>query len=96
MRCKHFRRALLGRTLPIALPLARDRMRQRRRRDHKILFAIRDAAVILAPSDFARIGLKVAACDMVMLANFSAADAGKEALGLVRARAFVWNTPIHD
>ena len=35
---------------PIALPLARHGMRQRRRRDHEVLLAIRHAAVILAPS----------------------------------------------
>ncbi len=78
-----------GRALPISLPLARHRICQRLRGDHEILLAIRNAAVIFAPSDFAGIGREIGAGDMMMLADFGAAKARKEALGLVRARAFV-------
>jgi hypothetical protein len=64
-------------------------MRRRRCRDHKILFAIRHAAMILAPSDFAGISRQIRAGDMMMLANFGATEAREIRLRLVRASAFV-------
>ena len=63
-------------------------MRQRDASDCKILFAIRHAAVILAPSEFAGIGSQISARDMMMVADLRAAHAGEEAFRLVRASAF--------
>jgi hypothetical protein len=50
-------------------------MRQRGVRGHQILLAIRDAAVVLAPRYFGRIGVKVAAREMVMRPDLRAAQA---------------------
>ncbi len=60
-------------------------MSQRGGGDHEILFAIRHAAMILAPRDFAGIGGQIRASDMMMLAHFGAAQAREERFGLVRA-----------
>ena len=75
--------------LPISFPSARNRMGQRGGSNHKILLAIRHAAMIFAPSDLARISREIRAGDMMMLANFGATEAGEIRLGLVRASAFV-------
>ena len=82
--------------LPISLPLARHRMRQRRRRNHEILLAIRHAAVIFAPSDFAGIGREIRASDMMMLANFGAAQAGEDNFRLGSCKRLRLNRPIRD
>ncbi len=74
---------------PIALPLARHGMRQRGGRDHKMLLAIRHAAMIFAPSDLAGIGREIRASDMMMLANFGAAEARDKRFGSVRESAIV-------
>lgn len=71
-------------TLPIALPLARHRMRQRRRSSQQELLAVGNAAVVFPPRHFDRVGREVRAGDVVMNTNLSAADAGEEAFGLVR------------
>lgn len=63
-------------------------MPQGRVRSHKVLLTIRHAAVVLAPRHFLAVGLEVRAGDMVVDADFSAADAGEEALGSVRASLF--------
>jgi hypothetical protein len=64
-------------------------MRKRGIGDHQILLAIAHAAMILAPRHFAGVGFQIRPRDMVMRADFRAAQPGKEALGLVRASAFV-------
>ncbi len=58
------------RSPPIALPLARHRVRQSRKSNHKIVRAIRDAAVIQTPSDFAGIGTQIRARDLMQPTNF--------------------------
>ena len=63
-------------------------MRQREIGDHKRLFAVRRAPVILPPRQFAGVGGKVFAGDMVMVADFRAPGASEVRLGLVCARAF--------
>ena len=45
--------------------------------------------MILAPSDLAGIGREIRASDMMILANFGAAEAREIQLGLVGASAFV-------
>ena len=48
---------------------------------------VRLAAVVLPPSHLDRVGGQVFAADVVVLADLGAAQAGEEALGLVRAGA---------
>ena len=60
-------------------------MRQRRIDRHQILLAIRDAAVVLAPSHFGGVGAEISAGNAMMNADLSAADAREEQLGLVCA-----------
>jgi hypothetical protein len=71
-------------------------MGQRSRSNHQILLPIRNAAMILTPSNLAGTGSEIRASDMVMLANFGAAHAGEKALGLVRAGALHLNSPTRD
>lgn len=81
--------------LPVSLPLSRHRMRQRRVDRHQILLAIRDAAVVLAPSHFGGVGAEIHAGNAMMNTDLSAADAQRTTrLGLCRPRRP--NTPIHD
>jgi len=68
-------------------------MRQCEIGDHKRLFAVRRAAVILAPRQFAGIGGEIFAGNVVV-SDLGAAGASKETLGLVRARAIVGIGPI--
>ena len=49
----------------------------------QILLAVGDAAVVFAPSHFGRVGGEVRAGDMVVHADFGAAKAAEEALGLL-------------
>jgi hypothetical protein len=51
------------------------------------LFAIRHAAVILAPSAFLSIAKEIGARDVVMMANLRAAQPGEVRLRLIGARA---------
>lgn len=62
-------------------------MRQCRRRDHQILLAIADAAVVLAPSHLTSIGVEVRAAQVMVMTHLGATDAGEEAFRLIGAGA---------
>lgn len=64
-------------------------MRGRRRRNHKELLAVRNAAIVFAPSHFTGISGEIAAGDMMVRPDFSAAKAREEAFGLVGASLVV-------
>jgi hypothetical protein len=48
-------------------------MMKRERGHNTVLIAVRDAAIVFAPSHFRRIAAQIAACDAVMLARLRAA-----------------------
>ncbi len=62
-------------------------MAQRRARSGLEISSVRLAAVVLPPRHLRRVEAQVSPADMVVLADLGAAQAGKEALGLVGASA---------
>lgn len=75
----------------VALPVASEidaRLRaHRQRRDPVHLFAIRHAAMILAPGRLLRIAKQIGSGDVVVMADLGAAKAAEIALSIVRASA---------
>ena len=76
---------------PLPVPLPRPRHARRHSRPHNAmsLRAVVDAAVVFAPCHFAGVGVQIRPGDMVVRADFGAAQAREVAFGLVRASALV-------
>lgn len=78
---------MLFATLPISRPCVGLRSDSRRAHYHSELRAVGGAAGIFAPCHFGCVGSEVLASNMMVCADFSAADAAKEALSGVGVRA---------
>ena len=60
-------------------------MLERRVRGHQIKFAVAHAPVVLAPRHFVRVGAEIRTGDVMVDADFRAAQPAKETLGLIGA-----------
>lgn len=77
-------------SLPVALPLAANRVFQRRASRHQELFAVGHTAVVFPPSHLAGVGRQIPARDVVVRADLGATQARKERFRLVRAGGLLY------
>lgn len=71
--------------LPVALPHLRRRVTERGARDHLVLAAVADAAVVLTPRHLGGVGREVGAGDVVVDAHLGPTQTGEIALSLIGA-----------